>query len=69
MTVQQLYDYAKKHNAVDYEICGTCIQCGPYFDRVKLDTKNKCLSMEDSAWRYSNDFYEQHGFDLIPKNI
>lgn len=69
MTVQQLYDYAKKHNAVDYEICGTSISCGPYFDRVKLDTKNKCLSMEDSAWGYNKDFYEEKGFDLIPKNI
>ena len=69
MTVQQLYDYAKKHNAVDYEICGTSISCGPHFDRVKINTKNKLLSMEDSANGYTKDFYEENGFDLIPKNI
>jgi hypothetical protein len=69
MTVQQLYDYAKKHNAVDYEIHGTSISCGPYFDRVKLDTESKRLSMEDSTWGYSKDYYEENGFDLIPKNI
>jgi hypothetical protein len=25
--------------------------------------------MEDSAWGYSKNFYEENGFDLIPKNI
>ena len=59
-----LYDYAKKHNAVDYEICGTSISCGPHFDRVKINTESKCLMMDDSACGYGNDFYE----DLIPKN-
>ena len=44
MTVQQLYDYAKKHNAVDYEIYGTSISCGPHFDRVKVNKENKSLS-------------------------
>lgn len=68
MTVQQLYDYAKKHNAVDYEIYGTSISCGPHFDRVKIDTKNKCLSIEDSANGYTIDFYKENGFDLITKN-
>jgi len=68
MTVQQLYEYAKKHNATDYEIYGTSMSCGPYFDRVKINTDNKCLSMEDSAWGYSKNFYEENGFDLIQKN-
>ncbi len=68
MTVQQLYDYAKKHDAVDYEIFGTSISCGPYFDRVKIDTESKRLLMEDGAWGYSNDFYKENEFDLIPKN-
>lgn len=68
MTVQQLYDYAKKHNAIDYEIYGTSISCGPYFDRVKTNTESKHLFMEDSAWGHSKDFYKENGFDLIPKN-
>ncbi len=68
MTVQQLYDYTKKHNVVDYEIYGTSISCGPHFDRVKINTKSKHLSMEDSANGYTKDFYEENGFDLIPKN-
>lgn len=68
MTVQQLYDYAKKHNAVDYEIYGTSISCGPHFDRVKVNKENKSLSIQDSDWGYSKDFYEENGFDLIPKN-
>ena len=50
MTVQQLYDYAKKHNAVDYEIYGTSISCGPHFDRVKVNKENKSLSIQDSDW-------------------
>ncbi len=62
MTVEQLYDYAKKHDAIDYEIYGTGISCGPYFDRVKTDTKKKRLLMEDSSY-----FRYQKGFDLIPK--
>ena len=69
MTVQQLYDYAKKHNAVDYEIYGTSRSCGPYFDRVKIITGGKRLFMEDSSWGHIKDFYEENGFDLIPKNI
>jgi hypothetical protein len=67
MTVKELYEYAKKHNAVDYEIYGTSMCCGPHFDRVKVNTESKRLSMEDSSWGYSEDFYERGGFDLIPK--
>ena len=68
MTVQQLYDYAKKHDAVDYEIYGTSMCCGPYFDRVKVNAESKRLYTEDSSLGYSEDYYERGGFDLMPKN-
>ena len=68
MTVQQLYDYAKKHDALDYEIYGTSMSCGPYFDRIKINMEGKKISMEDSAWGYGEKFYKENGFDLIPKN-
>lgn len=67
MTVKELYEYAKKHDALDYEVCGTSISCGPHFDRVKVNPKNKTISMEDSAWGYAKEYYEENGFDLIPK--
>lgn len=66
MTIQELYDYAKENNALDYELRGTSISCGIHFDVVKIHDTSKIVSIEDAAgWGYGVQKAIEEGFHHI----
>ena len=68
MTIQELYDYAKKHNALEYHLCGTSLSCGPHFDVVKVLNESKTVYVEDTKWGAGVENAKNNGFDYIGFN-
>ena len=62
MTIQELYDYAKERNALDYQLSGTSISCGIDFDKLKVIKEWKSILICSGTPTCQN----KEGFDFIP---